>query len=434
VVDPSTPLKRLNYFDGKFLRAGDFDVEQNYLRQLVAISNQGLGSGVVYGYDTTLGSGDTIQIGPGLAMDPSGHVLLLQSTVTQSIQALIDASKKVTSSSTTTDASGKSGMDVFNDCVEIAAPPPAAVVPVSDIYVIAICTAEALCGQQDVYGKLCEEACVTSQERPYRLEGVVLRAIPLQLVTPFPTSKAVAIDSSIYLRSKVAHSWYGDEVRKHPDAISRDGLLSHTWCLGAGYNSACCEVPLAVVARAGLTTVFLDAWIVRRERIDAPPKRYWQWKMRMRPWDVFLAQVLQFQCQLADVLSGVRTPGDRAIDPCAPHYQALTDAISFVDTVRSGLITDRAAALNVAGADRPALLSLSLAKVSDLQDRMRRLVAIGSSAAPQPTDRILIRLGMIETPSFGYLPVLTGTSVSVNDQVRVSSAGLTTGTVNITVN
>src|SRR5215470_13470705 len=94
VVDPSTPLKRLNYFDGKFLRASDFDVEQSYLRQLVAISNQGLGSGVVYGYDTTLGSGDTIQIGPGLAIDPSGHVLLLQSSVTQSIQALIDASKR----------------------------------------------------------------------------------------------------------------------------------------------------------------------------------------------------------------------------------------------------------------------------------------------------------------------------------------------------
>ncbi len=318
VVDPSTPLKRLNYFDGKFLRASDFEIEQRYLRGLVAISNQGLGAGVVYGYDTTLGGGDLIQIGPGLAIDPSGHVLLLQSTVTQSIQTLIDATKKLAIQQP--DASGKIGSDAFHDCVEIAAPPPTVVVPVSDIYVIAICAAEALCGQQDVYGKLCEEACVTSTERPYRLEGVVLRAIPLQILTPFPTSKAVAIDSNIYLRSKVAHSWYGDEARKHPDAVFRDGLLSHTWCLGAGYNSACCEVPLAVVARAGATTVFLDTWIVRRERIDAPAKRYWQWKMRMRPWDVFLAQVLQFQCQLADLLSGVVTPGSRAVDPCAPHH------------------------------------------------------------------------------------------------------------------
>ena len=26
VIDPSTPLRRLNYFDGKFLRADDFKV------------------------------------------------------------------------------------------------------------------------------------------------------------------------------------------------------------------------------------------------------------------------------------------------------------------------------------------------------------------------------------------------------------------------
>src|ERR1700722_10663869 len=157
--DPSPPLKRVNYFDGKFLRASDFDVEQGYLRQLVALSNQGLGSGVVYGYDTTLGSGDAIQIGPGLAIDPSGKVLLMQATATQSIQALIDASKKLAPSAP--DASGKTGAGAFNDCIEVAAPPPTTVIAVSDIYVIAICSAEALCGQADVYGKLCEEACVT---------------------------------------------------------------------------------------------------------------------------------------------------------------------------------------------------------------------------------------------------------------------------------
>src|SRR5215472_14360358 len=91
VVDRSTPLRRLNYFDGKFLRASDFSLEQYYLRELVALSNQGLGWGVVYGYDTVLGAGDNIQIGPGLAIDPAGKVLLMQATVTQSIQALIDA-------------------------------------------------------------------------------------------------------------------------------------------------------------------------------------------------------------------------------------------------------------------------------------------------------------------------------------------------------
>src|SRR5437762_1195063 len=112
LIDPSTPLKRLNYFDGKLLRADDFDVEQQYLRQLVALSNQGLGSGIVYGFDTTLASGDRVQIGPGLAIDPAGRVLLLQAPTTQAIQALIDASRRQEISAP--DASGKTG--AFTDC------------------------------------------------------------------------------------------------------------------------------------------------------------------------------------------------------------------------------------------------------------------------------------------------------------------------------
>ena len=418
VIDPSTPLKRLNYFDGKFLRAADFDVEQGYLRQLVALSNQGLGPGVVYGYNTTQGSGDTVQIGPGLAIDPYGKVLLLQSSFASGIQALIDASKKTPVSAS--GASGTSGTPAnggFSDCVQIAAPPPAAVLPVSDIYVIVICSAEALCGQQDVYGVQCQDACVSSSDRPYRLDGVVVRALPLQLVTPFPASQMVAIDSNLYLRSKVAHSWFADEVLKHPNAISRDGLLSETWCLGAAYDAGCCEVPLAVVARAGATTVFLDAWTVRRERIDAPAKRYWQWKMRMRPWDVFLAQILQFQCQLADLLSGIVTPGNRGGDPCAPAHQALGEAAQLLDKVRSGLASYRSVPANATLSDRPALLSLSLTEISDLHGKLQSVLQAAATPS-QPKDRILIRGGIIEMSSAGYLPVVNGTGVSVNDQVR----------------
>jgi len=379
VIDPSTPLRRLNYFDGKFLRAADFDVEQGYLRELVALSNQGLGPGVVYGYDTVQGSGDTLQIGPGLAIDPAGQVLLLQKTVTQSVQALIDATRKV--SATPPDASGKSGG--FGDCVEVAAPAPTTVLQTGDLYVIAICAAEALCGQQDVYGIACQDACISTTDRPYRLDGIVLRAIPLQLVTPFPTSKAAAIDGDLYLRSKVAHSWFADEVLRHPDAVSRAGLLSQTWCLGAGYGSPCCEVPLAVVARSGATTVWLDAWTLRRERIDAPARRYWQWKMRMRPWDVYLAQILQFQCQLADAL-GSLGPAPAAAATAA--HKALDEAAQFVAQVRSGLASYRSVASSTTLAERPALLSLSLTQVSDLQQRLAAVLQTGlTPALPTPT-------------------------------------------------
>ncbi len=417
VVNPSTPLKRLNYYDGKFLRASDFDVEQNYLRRLVALSNQGLGAGVVNGFDVTLGSGDTLEIGPGLAIDSSGNVLLLQSATTQNIQTLIDRSR-LQSGPLLTKAKGAlstASRGVFNDCIEVAAPPPTTVVAVSDIYVIAICTAEALCGQSDVFGKLCEDACVTSTDRPYRLDGIVIRAIPLQLVTPFPTSKVVSLGGNAYLRSKVAHSWFADEVRKHPDAISRSGLLSEVWCLGSQYDSSCCEVPLAVVARAGNTTIFLDPWIVRRERMDAPSRRYWQWTMRMRPWNVFFAQMLQFQCQLADLLAGVATPGGRAVDPCARQQEALQQAADLLQQVRTGLVSYRSAARETI-ADQPAALALSLSQVVDVHEKLTRVISSGAGVAAR--DRILIRGGIIELPSAGYLPVVSRSDLTVNDQVR----------------
>src|SRR5260370_40876233 len=78
VIPESTPLTRLNYFDGKFLRADDLRVEQLYLRRLVALSNQAGPLGVAYGYDVSLASGgDTLQISAGLAIAPDGSVLFL---------------------------------------------------------------------------------------------------------------------------------------------------------------------------------------------------------------------------------------------------------------------------------------------------------------------------------------------------------------------
>jgi hypothetical protein len=46
----------------------------------------------------------------------------------------------------------------------------------------------------------------------------------------------------------------------------------------------------------------VDTWIARRD-IGGPPSRTaWEGRLGLRPWNVFLAQVLQFQAQLADVL------------------------------------------------------------------------------------------------------------------------------------
>ena len=70
VIPQPTPLTRLNYFDGKFLRASDLSAEQLYLRRLVDLSNQAGAPGVAHGFNLSLAaSGDILNLGPGLAVD-----------------------------------------------------------------------------------------------------------------------------------------------------------------------------------------------------------------------------------------------------------------------------------------------------------------------------------------------------------------------------
>src|SRR4051794_10152845 len=96
VIPQPTPLTRLNYFDGKFLRASDLSAEQLYLRRLIDLSNQAGGPGVAYGYNLSLAAGgDLLNIGPGLAIDPQGRVLLLPTPFSTGVQELIDRSRQL---------------------------------------------------------------------------------------------------------------------------------------------------------------------------------------------------------------------------------------------------------------------------------------------------------------------------------------------------
>jgi hypothetical protein len=408
LIPAGTPLSRLNYFNGKFLRAEDFALEQKYLLELARHSNRGLGGGVVYGFDIELAGGDTLRLGPGLAVEPAGNLILLPQGVTLSIGELIEATRQRLRSPSS--EGGGVAMSGFGDCVELLAPLPGTVLPPAELYVITICRAEALCGQEDVYGKLCEETCVTSTDRSFRKEGLVVRALPLQLASPLPTSAQVAIDAAKFLRSRVAHAWFEDERRSHPDAISSAGLRSDVWCHGSLYDARCCDVPLAVLDRTGNVTTWLDPWTVRRERMDAPAKRYWQWKMRMRPWDVFLAQVLQFQCHLAHVLA--EQGATEGQDPCKPQREVLEEAAKFLEKLDRELV-----ARPPQGTDGAALLGLSFTQLASMRSRVES--ALKAAFIPgRVSERILIQGGIVELPPGGYLPVVPTAELPVNAQVR----------------
>lgn len=405
-IPAGTPLTRLNYYDGLFLRASHMDAEQRYVRALAGFANQGLGPGLVHGFSTELqGTGDMLAVRAGLAFDAQGRTLFLPRDVKVGVQELIDKSRAATSG-----GAAPGGLLVggeFGDCTVMAEGPTSAPVPEGSVYVISICHLEALCGQDDVYGRLCEKACATDVERPWRVEGVVLRALPLPLTTPFPQSLSVSLSDERFLRSNVAHSFFEDERLRHPHLISAAGLRSHAWCLGAGVDRRGCEVPLAVIARAGGKTLFLDPWIVRRERMETPSRRYWDWRMAMRPWDVFLAQVLQFQCQLADGAADV--PPD--VDPCEVERQALDAGVQTLDATLKQI--------QDTSPDQPPPFVQGL---TELRAKFAELLLAPPTPAPGGA-HILIDRGFGELPPAGWLPVVAGKVVQ--SQVRaLMGAGL----------
>ena len=397
-IPDTTILTRLNYYDGKFLRADALRAEQEYLRRLAQLGAGAGGSGVVSGFDVTL-AGDTLQLGAGLAFDGAGRALYLPGAVTSGLQKLIDATRDALAGSPRRLIQSGS----FQRC-EASDGGDGWTVLGPQYYLITIAHAEAACGEEDVFGTLCDDGCASATDRAYLVEGVVLRARPWAPSTPFATSKVVAL-STLHTRSLLASAAFADEAKVIPSRISRAGLLSGVWCSGAAAQSGD-EVALAVVGRLASGS-FVDEWTVRRERIDVPPRRYWAWTMAMRPWEVFLAQVLQFQCQLPSALAGGTADGTDGEDPCAPQRVVLHESASFVQELAQALARpepERSLVAELGGATRLADLQKKLAKV--LTDER------------VPSQRILIDGGIVELPPGGYLPVSPGSTPSVQVQVR----------------
>jgi hypothetical protein len=402
VIPSPTPLTRLNYFDGKFLRAQDLQDEQNYLRALVRLSNQAGGHGVAHGYDVTQAGGDSVKVGQGLAINADGQVILLPAAVTLDVSDLIEQTRQLA----VTSLGARRDLAEFGDCIVATDAGPGQVLESADLYVITIAPGEALCGEEDVYGKLCEEACVTSTDRPYRIEGVIFRARPLQLRRPLPISQAFPFDQK-HLRSRVASAYFEGERDRIASHISKAGLESAVWCLGA-QGDAGAEVPIGVVSHAGGAIGFLDTWIVRRERIDTVAKRYWQWRMAMRPWDVYLAHILQFQCQLHDLFRPATDGGD---DPCRDSNVLVKEASDRVSAFAT-YYEKASARLIAAGVEG---IAGGLGEITAFQKKLADRVRV--IALPQ-LNRRLLRGGIVELPSAGYLPVIPGSGATINTQVR----------------
>ena len=419
LIPSQTSLTRLNYFDGKFLRADDLKKEQDYLRQLVLFSNKAGGSGVVHGFNLQRLSDDRLKLSAGLAIDLEGRVLFMpDESKPIEIGKLISQSQRLVKDKSSSGAKSTG----FEECeIETAESTTTPVVGVT-LYIVGISHVEALCGQEDVFGKMCEEACVTATDRPYRLEGVVLQALPLSLNTPLVTSSAILLEQ-LHLRSRVASAYFQDESTGLAHLISKNGLASSIWCNGALPISGA-FVPLAVMARSGDSTLFLDQWIARRERMDTPAKHYWQWRMHMRPWNVYIAQILQFQCQLREIWTS-KTVNDPD-DPCTPLKKLVVDAAETVEQLEVFYQDASERVLKRLGEASTNTLEIASTETKSTLDNVKtQLKALSQKFEKAketitlfPVNRVLIDRGIIELPSAGYLPVVPGSNLTVNQQIQ----------------
>lgn len=399
-VGSGSPLTRLHYFDGQFLRASALTLEQDYHRQALRLANIAGGWGAVHGLGIALAA-DRLQVGAGLAITAAGSFVLAPDPIEAKLADLLKVAAPPP-------PAGSSG---FADCLENAAE-PAKLAPGVGIYEITVGPIEGLCGNEPVYGKLCDSACATDSRHPYWREGVVLRLRPLTLA--LPTSSAVAA-GTVHLRNRIASAYFAAEPWLTGSLLSATGLASDIWCQPAQLYERD-EVVIGLLAREGATVRVLDAWSGRRERMDAQARGYWQGRMAMRPWNVFLAQILQFQCQLA----GLFDPGQPVIlpaDDCDQLRELLTKARQEIEVLlkRYGGSTSK---LLQKVDTRPTLKEYQAAAVeikssfADLDGLSTQLAGYQDGMGALPQQRMLLNAGFFELPPAGYLPV------SPNDKVQ----------------
>jgi hypothetical protein len=296
-------IDRLNAFDGLFLRAEHLTRMQDYARDLSLAVGAAGGPGVVHGFDVTLGDRDgTIRITPGLALNEAGRPLASNREIVLSLSDL------------------KPGPNTF--------------------WYVRLQPKEWLYGNEAVQGLRCDEPCSNGATgRPYGAEGVEVTLVEA-------TEPGLSVWSTQGKRSRLASRLFAAEAvdakawsRTLGDAGA--DLAGRTWRppIRSGADA---HVDLAVlIPEADLTKWQVDVWAARRDRGDPPPARDWQWRLGMRPWSVFVAQILQFQ----DALGHLATEGVTATvaatlgtfaDPRVPKRLLVEKALQLKEEIETG--------------------------------------------------------------------------------------------------
>ncbi|MBA8922979.1 hypothetical protein BC739_000176 [Kutzneria viridogrisea] len=325
-------IARLNAQDGLFLRAEHLTLMQDYSEDLAKALGTACGPGVVHGFPVTLAK-DKVVVGPGLAVDPSGTVL---------------ESKK-------TDAK-----------VSFPKEP----LPADGFYVVQLLEGKWFYGTDSVYGNPCDDTCSGATAlHPNEGRGITV------VLTP-ATLSGFDGQASDKRRNWLASHYFERErgyvkpwLQQPAPGRVVSPLQSLAWSTGLD-APATSGVPIAVLFTVnGRWQV--DTWTARRDLSGSTALRGWQWRLAGRPWDVFLAQVLQFQDQLST--------------RSAAQVTSLDQVVQWLDAARAD-VTGGASASSV------DLLNSAIGALSGAQ-------------APAAQAVSLVERGFQDLPPAGFLPV-----------------------------
>ncbi|RZU11348.1 hypothetical protein EV645_6514 [Kribbella rubisoli] len=246
---------RLTAFDGLFLRAEHINLIESYATDVAFAVGASTGPGVVHGFDVSL-HGYELRVSAGLALMADGRPLRTTAVLT----ARVD------------DLDVKAGR----------------------YFEVGLRSGSWPHGDEAVQGLLCDEPCgcdggTRRTARTY--DG------PYLVIRPVDTESGLAEQVTAH-RSWLASRRFRqeeDEARRWP---ATDPRLPEQWPPNFG-ERARDTLPLAVLLPPLADFDWqVDQWTVRRDKGAPPPEHHWQWRLGMRPRQVFIAQVLQFQVQL----------------------------------------------------------------------------------------------------------------------------------------
>lgn len=342
------PIVRLNPTDGLFLKSEHLNQMQDYARALSLAIGLGTGTGVVYGYGLAI-TDSTLTATAGLAINPSGHPM--QCSVPLRLSVAAD---------------------------DLPALDP------DGFWVVEIIPDEDTTGTENAFGAVCGDPCEgVGSIAPWARSLVRLRLRPdtLALLDEHVGARRNWLASAYFERERRSSKpWTvpGERLPGTPGTVPP--LTSLPWGQ-PGTEPTGAAVPLGVMLRVDGELV-LDTWTARRELSGPPGERRWDGHLARRPWSVFLAQVLQFQDQIAagSIVSG------------AVAKQLVVD--------RRGELVARLIEQHPEGS--------ALGRLKDFQAFVSQYRAEDDPFLRTGEGHTLRDLGLLELPPAGYLPDLGG--------------------------